>query len=1370
MGTSWLRRFRSRARRHPALRAYHAAVSPMIETLEPRVLLSAVTLDPSFGDGGVSHIPLLGTDWEFPHDLLQQPDGKIIALGDTGDALRLARYHVDGSLDQTFGDGGRLSLALGSARRDAVGVIDSDGGIIIAAGGIAMSNDTQFLLLRLNADGSFDEQFGAQGVVSFGINNEGLLVTAIGLDSADRIVVSATEDLGNRVSNLILTRFQPDGALDATFGGGDGWLRQDLGYIENFEDLQVQADGGILVAGSVEEQIAPGNSLTIVRYTADGTLDAAFGINGIIQTHASNFEDGYRIEIHDIEVDSAGRLLVAGERYSNLFMARYLTSGALDTTFNSVGWRDVEYGATSRSHNSLALDSQGRILATGGNGMVVRLLASGAVDNTFSFDGKVLSSGDPFGLIIDDFDRPIVLTEISRDFNLLRYTHSGTLDPTFDGDGVVVTEFLQRKAEAPYGAYVQDDGKIVVVGQASARWFEYGTVGVLVARYNPDGSLDDTFGGGDGWMQMVWGDADWTRGEHVIVDAQGRIVIAGSYDFNGGHTRALVARLLPDGTRDPSFGVDGVTITSVGTWTWVRDLAMDSAGNVLVAAHYRGSYEIGNAILRYDDSGTLDPTWGDAGQVVVNQSEGLNDLGGIVVDADDRVVFSSYIEGDVVVGRLTTTGALDPTFSTTGFVRADLGGNDSPRNVGIDSQGRIIVGALSASTSSYTQYGLARYLPDGQLDPSFGVGGIASTVINGYARPGMMRIDPQDRVVVGGEANFTGYPTAPDILLLRFDTAGQLDSSFSGNGGMIIVDTGGQSDRLAAIVFDSDGRMIVASPAASPDNGTDIVLWRYLEDTPADDRPVAIGQQHSTLESTLLAGTLAGLDVEGAPLTFTLADAPAHGSLLMTSDGQVTYTPVPGYYGEDRFTFVVNDGSLTSEAAQIVLNVTPVNTPPQAVEDHYAISHDRSLTVPLSGVLANDLDADADALRVVIETLPAHGTLTIAADGGFTYTPKAGFIGSDSFAYRAFDGLDAGGRGTVNIAVTNSTPTTADLQLETDENVSIGGTLLASDADGDAVVVNHSRPTWGTLAVAPDQTFIYTPRPGWSGVDTFTYWAGDGLSTSAPATVSIQVNRVNFEPVGNPDHYELREGSTLTIETRDAGVLANDTDPDGDHLQALYETSPSLSYMFSFDSDGRFSYMPVFAGIDSFTYRVTDGEFTSDPVTVTLNVVRFGAPSGVTASVSGTSVSLNWTDNGNGYTDGFRIQRAIKPGGKKTPVYSDIATTSGTTFVDNNLSAGTYLYRVIAFDGTYMSQPSSALEVKLGTTKGGGGGGKPKNRSSSTLASQDLLLTTSTTETASTTKTTKSKDNGDKTSAGTLDLLALLESETVLTTTTTKTR
>src|SRR5207247_1261830 len=192
--------------------------------------------------------------------------------------------------------------------------------------------------------------------------------------------------------------------------------------------------------------------------------------------------------------------------------------------------------------------------------------------------------------------------------------------------------------------------------------------------------------------------------------------------------------------------------------------------------------------------------------------------------------------------------------------------------------------------------------------------------------------------------------------------------------------------------------------------------------TAVNDAPVAANDSYSTNEDTPLTIAAPGVlgndtDVDSATLTAVVVSGPANGTLTLNSDGSFTYTPAANFNGSDTFTYKVNDGSLDSNIATVVLTINAVNDAPVATTDTYGTNEDGALAIAAPGVLANDTDVDSTALTAVLVAGPSHGTLNLNANGSFTYTPASNFNGTDTFTYTASDGSLSSSAATVSILV-----------------------------------------------------------------------------------------------------------------------------------------------------------------------------------------------------------------------------------------------------------------------------------------------------------------------------------------------------------------
>jgi VCBS repeat-containing protein len=378
---------------------------------------------------------------------------------------------------------------------------------------------------------------------------------------------------------------------------------------------------------------------------------------------------------------------------------------------------------------------------------------------------------------------------------------------------------------------------------------------------------------------------------------------------------------------------------------------------------------------------------------------------------------------------------------------------------------------------------------------------------------------------------------------------------------------------------------------------------------PVDHAPTADDVVLTTPQDTAAAVHVSATDADGDALTYATTQ-PAHGSLSGTAP-DLTYTPDDSYRGADTFTYTAADATATSAPATVAITVSAVNHAPVAVDDSATTAEDAPLTVPAPGVLANDTDADGDALTAVLVSDPAHGAVVLADDGSYTYTPAANYHGADGFSYRVGDGLGGSDVAAVSLTVTavNHRPVAvADSYTaheSTDLTVAAPGVLANdTDADGDPLTAYLiTSPSHGNLTLDLDGSFVYTPDAGYDGPDTFQYLAGDGLTNSATAgTVVITV--ANQAPVAVADTYITAHDTVLTV--AGPGVLVNDSDPEHGALAALQVTEPVHGTLWmNPGASGSFIYTPEagWSGTDSFTYQAMDDHSNfSTTATVTLLV------------------------------------------------------------------------------------------------------------------------------------------------------------------------
>jgi uncharacterized repeat protein (TIGR03803 family)/VCBS repeat-containing protein len=277
--------------------------------------------------------------------------------------------------------------------------------------------------------------------------------------------------------------------------------------------------------------------------------------------------------------------------------------------------------------------------------------------------------------------------------------------------------------------------------------------------------------------------------------------------------------------------------------------------------------------------------------------------------------------------------------------------------------------------------------------------------------------------------------------------------------------------------------------------------------TPVNDAPVATNGTATTPPGTQVAGTLNATDVDSSVLTFSIVTNGAKGTAAVTNatTGAYTYTAQATASGTDTFTFKASDGALDSNGATITVTIAG-NAPPVASNSALSTKEDRAGSGRLSAA-----DPEGQPLTFSIVSNPSKGTVTLTSPtmGRFTYTPQPDVNGTDTFTFRASDGLAFSSPATVTVTITalNDAPVAVDGSVTTHVNQPVNGTLQATDVDGDTLTYSVARaPRRGTVSVSTGGAFTYTPAPGFVGSDVFKFRVVDPAGLAATATISVAVS------------------------------------------------------------------------------------------------------------------------------------------------------------------------------------------------------------------------------------------------------------------------
>ena len=392
---------------------------------------------------------------------------------------------------------------------------------------------------------------------------------------------------------------QQPGDLDISFGNGGKVSVGIGGYFDVAQEVDVQKDGSIIVAGYGQESPSSYKGLSIARYLKDGNMDYDFGNLGLIQKQTNSMEG----ELNSIEIQEDDKIVAVGYSISSntnnedLTLVRFTKNGILDKSFGNSGLVVTEISNQKEIGEAVAIQPDGKIICVGTTQhdpnfdiFLVRYDEYGQLDYYFGQGGIVITdinSGHDIGksLAIQEDGKLIVAGFTYSEDNfcmaLLRYDTNGNLDSTFGKNGIAITNIYSSIGKLDL--VLQNDGKIILVGPSKVDNTHHFTM----LRFNTNGSLDNSFGK-NGITQTIIG--DFSEAESVALDSYGNIVVAGTTGLE--NEDFVVAMYSQNGILDPGFGLNGITQVNFNNNSVDRahSLAIDSDGNIIVAGETTNEY------------------------------------------------------------------------------------------------------------------------------------------------------------------------------------------------------------------------------------------------------------------------------------------------------------------------------------------------------------------------------------------------------------------------------------------------------------------------------------------------------------------------------------------------------------------------------------------------------------------------------------------------------------------------------------------------------------------------------------------------------------------------------------------------------------
>ena len=746
------------------------------------------------------------------------------------------------------------------------------------------------------------------------------------------------------------------GALDLTFGTGGKIFTDRLPGLENLseraESLVIQPDGKIVVAGSVAGQFFDGNDpdFLVLRYTPTGSLDHDFGTNGVVITSFDTESLGSDDFAKSVVLQPDGKIVVSG--YSsvelvdgnffsppNFAIARYLPNGSLDSSFSADGKAIDDNPIGEDYAKSLLLQPDGKLLISGGtfydsyrnNSRLIRYNSDGNLDTGFGINGavKTFYEGYVAGSAALQTNGKIVVAGSAdlggvRSSVLTRHNTNGDVDSGFGTNGAVVTSFLGANAYLTEVA-VQPDGKTLAVGTAETRskpsdsenYFQ--AYDFALVRYNPDGTLDLSFGTGGKVITDFFGDAELI--ESVVIQPDGKIVVAGSVQVGGedGFTKTGIVRYNRDGSLDTTFGTQGKVVLQLGQgYDTAQALGLQSDGKLVVSvtsfsyaddvdialARLQGDAALGSGAILTDNGGSNSILTGMAGndRFTGNGGRDIFKLGG---GTDVVVDFGGAGKG--TNPSATTLANVDTLqFSGTGLTAKKMllnqvGGNTEITFVGVNDTKVIL-----------QNFTLERI--DNQRTSNGASANIANILFNGETTP------PSYDAFDVWDANYTSYTQVFRQNTVTF--LNDLNNTVSGfNSSDDVINAQGGNDSLQGLSGNDTLRGGLGNDTLLGGAGNDIVVGNGGNDSlnggsGNDILNGGVGVDSFLFNSNAVFSA-ADLGID------TIEDFSILGDKLVldkTTFSKLTSTTGTGFSKASEFATVTSDGAAATSGAFIVYN------------------------------------------------------------------------------------------------------------------------------------------------------------------------------------------------------------------------------------------------------------------------------------------------------------------------------------------------------------------------------------------------------------------------------------------------------------------
>lgn len=804
---------------------------------------------------------------------------------------------------------------------------------------------------------------------SFGTN--GRVLTNLGMDQTAFSDASALQPDGKILmcgymqlssTTFCVIRVSPQGILDNTFGN-NGRVYLTEAPFDAFS-MAIQGDGKIIVTGSDD------SSILVVRLNTNGTLDNTYNGNGKVRisTPGTNLR-GYKIVLQ-----SDGKAMLAGtstnQAYlSDAFVARLLTNGTLDSSFNGNGKKVIPVCANNDVAYGIGFQSNGKIIITGfayftsnKDLYCLRLNTDGTNDNSFNGTGTYIYAG-PYedighSIAVQSDDKIIVGGSSNGDFLITRLTATGTLDYSFNSTGITnVSIGINNQVT---NLFINSSGKIIVTGNSyisSATDWDFSAF-----QLTSTGILDPAFNGSGMMSIPVTNDVEHCTGS--VLQPDGKLVLTGS---SNQYVLFILARVNSNGIKDNTFGTNGIVIEQMNPTSDIAAAFITQPDNKIVVSGMKdGQLTNGLVLVRYLSNGKVDSSYGINGTHVYSIPN--FSMRGMHYTTDNKIIISGNTGGQypypdaMTAVKVDANGNLDYTLNGNGIYTVPTNGiGNNTAASALQPDGKILLAGMTED-SVPSKIIVARVNSNGGMDASFGTNGITIIPVDTlYTYCSDMTLQNDGKILLTGSLDRGN--NVSDLLVIRLNNDGSPDYTFNQTGTKLI--------ELAPLSY-NEGIRILVQP-----NGK-IVIGGDLQ-TNSDFLAIIRLNSDGTFDNTF---NDSGFVLYGSAPYGSYPTTLALGSQGRIYFGGFIYDST--YYSQMMLTRILPSGRVDSSFSPSGDGIMTINfNTPYSEMEGMGFKPDGSL------ILVGDASNPASLFSAdfaVASLIPADGTLQLCQGGNTTLT------------------------------------------------------------------------------------------------------------------------------------------------------------------------------------------------------------------------------------------------------------------------------------------------------------------------------------------------------------------------------------------------